>query len=325
MKTYMFGFLISMMPLVSIAAQAYHFVPTNFPLVNHDPTDAFSDLKIVSQPTAFTIPIGIEACYAWHMGQLAKDVGSGSFGWATGFNPPVGNQIQSLSTDSGFQNYGDERGIYIATVNRPADGVIDIQCGEYYGQQNVFYPWAYGSNSVLKHGVTVKMPESWHSNFSEKKYYVVMYLRIGERNSYWPNPQSPDKGFWLQVRIADGRGSSVFPHDRGYDVFDDIFTDHPVIDIEKSNKSGLIGSNAVDMQTTGWSDYKYFEYTISREQIYEIVNMVNIIQKPGKLITTNPDDLMIFAIGVSPEVHVVGDEQAVVGFSFKFQYVRTEY
>ncbi len=324
MKIFILGLLL-LSPAASMATQVYHFVPGYYQIVNHDPTNAFADLGIVSQPTAWTIPVGAEACYAWQMGSLTKDVGSGSFGWATGFFPPIGNQIQSFQTDSGFQNYGDERGIYIATQNRSTDGVLDIQCGKYYGQQQAFYPWDYGSNAILKHGVTVKMPKAWHSNPADQKFYAVMYLRISERDAHWPNPQNPEKGFWLQVRIADGRGPGVFPYSQGYAVFEDIFTDHPVIDIEKSNKSGLIWSNANSMQITEWNDYKYFEYTINRSQIIEIVNMVNVIQEPGKAITTNPDDLMVFAIGTSPEVHVIGTEQSVVGFSFKWQYVRTEY
>ena len=77
------------------------------------------------------------------MGSITNNLGSGSFGWATGFYPPVANQLQSTTSDSGFQSYDDERGIYIATTDPSANGVLDIQCGKYYGQAQAFYPWDY--------------------------------------------------------------------------------------------------------------------------------------------------------------------------------------
>ena len=163
------------------------------------------------------------------------------------------------------------------------------------------------------------MPEAWHSNSANKKFYAVMYLRVSERGVTWNNPQAPAKGFWLQIRIVEGRGFGEFDP-TGYQVFPDVYTSHPVIDIEKSSRSGLIWSNTTLMQTTQWSDYKYFEYTISRAQIAQIVSLVNPLQEPGNQITTNPDNIMVFA-----EVHVTGGEQSVVGAAFKQQYVRTEY
>lgn len=105
----------------------------------------------------------------------------------------------------------------------------------------------------------------------------------------------------------------------------DLYTNHFIIDIEKSNKSNLITSNGESMQTAPWNDYKYFDYTINRSQISQITSLINGVLPISSRLTTNPNDLMVFAVGTSPEVHVIGTEQAILGATIKNQYLRTEY
>lgn len=323
MKTLLSLLTFLIAPSFCLAAEIYFYLPDNIPLVTNDPTQP-GQLNLVSDPP--NMPL-VNKCYSWGLGNMMKDIDTGSFGWATGFYPPSPNQIQSLSTDSGFQSYGSEQGIYIATPGRSREGVVGFQCGKYYGTSGAFFPWSYSSNAILRHGVTFKMPQAWHSNAGYRKYQTVMYLRVSERGVIWRSSSETSKGFWLQVVIVDGRGPGILPN--GYVVEPDVFTSHYYIDILKSTQATLITSNNVDMQTLPWSDYRYFDYTINRNQISQIVQLVNAkLAADGRLndrLTTNPNDLMIFALGTNPEVHVLGAEQAVVGVGIKNQYVRVEY
>lgn len=310
---------------MALSIETYYYIPDNIPTVLTDPTQP-NQLKLISDPDPSNIPIGINSCYSWNMGPITKDIGTNSFSWATGFAASSSNQLQSTLTDSGFQSEASTQGIYIATPRSPSLGVSGMQCGKYYGQQQAFFPWAVAPNAVLRHGITYKMPTAWHSNSGDQKYTVVMYLRVSERGATWENKMYPIKGFWLQVLLADGRPVERLFNAQGWWVLDDyLYTKEKIINIEKSNRSGLITSNGASMKHTPWSNYEYFDYTISRSQISQIVALINAQLPAESRFTTNVNDLMIYAVGSNPEVEVQQGEVAVMGAAFKNQYLRVEY
>ncbi len=211
------------------------------------------------------------------------------------------------------QMYGNYAGIQVHTYSAPShpdSNLANAQISYQWSESDNEHPWNYDS-SIMAMRFNLQVPTVWVEGGAVAYSNAILLLE----------DTSTGKKVWYIVNMYDTRDMSIFKEYIGWDSGTNI----PMIItyFGHGTRYTYIPSNSATSTDKTWSDWKFFEFFVSRNNLTWAVNDVNSQYSMG--LSTDPNNYIILLMTIQGEIYWPSGGNGHLGVSMGDIYLSEVY